>query len=120
MEKNSLLLVDDDPTMRLVLAAALREHGARVTEADGTSMLDNSLVLWGNEIGEGSSHTYKDIPWLLAGSAGKHLKTGQYLAYDNVPHNNLLLSVCHAFGMSEQTSFGAPENCTGPLPGLTA
>ncbi|HVJ21005.1 MAG TPA: DUF1552 domain-containing protein [Polyangiaceae bacterium] len=90
-----------------------------VTEADGKTMLDNSLVLWGNEIGEGATHTYENIPWVLAGSCGGHFATGRSLQYEGEPHNNLMLSVLHAFGMTDQTSFGAPENCTGPLAGLT-
>lgn len=87
-------------------------------EGNGT-MLDNSLVLCGNEIGLGDTHTHENIPWLLAGSAGGALSTGRYLDFGSQPHNNLLLSVLHAFGMDDQTSFGAPEYCTGPLPGLT-
>jgi hypothetical protein len=90
---------------------------AGVPEGDGT-MLDNSLVLWGNEIGEGASHTHENIPWVIAGSAGGYLATGRALEFDGVPHNNLLLSVLHAFGMQDQQSFGAPEHCTGPLPRL--
>jgi hypothetical protein len=82
------------------------------------SMLDDSLVLWGNEIGEGASHTHENIPWVLAGSAGGVLGTGRALEYDGQPHNNLLLSVLHAFGMHEQQTFGAPEHCSGPLSGL--
>ncbi len=92
---------------------------ASVPDGDGT-MLDSSVVLWGNEIGEGSTHTHEDIPWVLAGSAGGHFATGRYLEYAGVPHNNLLLSLLHAFDMTNETSFGAAENCTGPLDGLTA
>lgn len=92
---------------------------ANVPEGEGT-MLDNSLVLWGNEIGEGSTHTHQDIPWVLAGSAGGHFSTGRLIEYDAQPHNNLLLSVLHAFGLESETTFGAPEYCTGPLAGLRA
>ncbi|HTU56924.1 MAG TPA: DUF1552 domain-containing protein, partial [Polyangiales bacterium] len=69
---------------------------AASNEADGGSLLDNSVVLWGNEIGHGNSHTYRDIPWLLAGGAGGKLKLGRYLQFKDQPHNNLLLSICHA------------------------
>jgi hypothetical protein len=44
---------------------------------------------------------------------------GRYIPYKDVAHNNLLLSVCHAMGLSDVTTFGVPELCTGPLPGLT-
>jgi hypothetical protein len=88
-----------------------------VPEGDGT-MLDNSLVLWGNEIGKGDTHSHENIPWVLAGSAGGRLSTGRFIDYGSEPHNNLLLSVLHAFGMESETSFGPAGYTTGPLPGL--
>jgi hypothetical protein len=89
-------------------------------EADGSSMLDNTLMLWGNELGAGNSHTYKDIPWLLAGGAGGALKMDRYMQYSDQPHNNLLVSVCNAMGFDDVSTFGIPGVCTGPLPGLMA
>jgi hypothetical protein len=35
------------------------------------------------------------------------------------PHNNLLVSLANAMGTTD-TTFGDPDHCTGPLPGLTA
>lgn len=93
---------------------------AAVQEADGSSMLDSSLILWGNELGAGNTHTYKNIPWVIAGSAGGYLKTGRQINYKDQPHNNLLVSVCQAMGFSDVTTFGIPGVCTGPLMGLTA
>jgi Protein of unknown function (DUF1552) len=87
-------------------------------EVDGGSLLDNSIVLWGNELGVGNSHTYKDIPWLLAGGAGGKLKLGRFMQYKDQPHNNLLLTICHAMGLEDVKSFGIPALCTGPLSGL--
>jgi hypothetical protein len=93
---------------------------AAAGEADGGSLLDNSIVLWGNELGVGNSHSYKDIPWLLAGGAGGKLRLGRYLQCKDQPHNNLLLSICHAMGLDDVKSFGIPALCTGPLAGLAA
>jgi hypothetical protein len=93
---------------------------AAVKEADGSSVLDNSLVLWGNELGAGNTHSYKNIPWVIAGGAGGYLRTGRQLNYKDVPHNNLLVSVCNAMGFDDVTTFGIPGVCTGPLQGLTA
>ncbi len=89
----------------------------QATPEGAGSMLDNSLVLCGNELGQGN-HTHMDIPWILAGSAGGRIRTGRFTDYGDKPHNNLLLTVLHAFGMTSETSFGAPEHCTGILPGL--
>ena len=93
---------------------------AAAQEADGSSMLDSSLVLWGNELGAGNNHTYKNIPWVIAGGASGALKTGRQVNYKDQPHNNLLVSVCNAMGFDDVTTFGIPGVCTGPLQGLTA
>jgi hypothetical protein len=90
----------------------------KVQEGEGT-LLDNTVMLWGNELGRGNSHSLNEIPFVLAGSAGGALRTGRYLKYDNtVPHNNLLVSICNAMDLPD-TSFGNPAYCTGPLPNLT-
>jgi hypothetical protein len=91
---------------------------AATTEVGGGTMLDNTVVLWGNELGVGNSHTYQNIPWVIAGGAG-YFKTGRYLQYKDRNHNDLLVSVCHAVGITDTTTFGIPELCTGPLSGLT-
>lgn len=102
----------------------LLEQLNAVPDSDGRTLLDNSAVLWGSEIGDGG-HTYKNIPFILAGSAGGYFKTGRYLDYTlnkspGLPHNNLLLSIAHAMGMSDLKSIGVPGVCTGPLRGLAA
>ena len=86
---------------------------AEIPEGDGT-LLDNTVVIWGNEISRGNTHDLTDIPFLLAGSAGGALRTGQYLRYPGVAHNQLLLSVIQAFGI-EATSFGASHLNDGIL-----
>jgi len=88
-------------------------------EADGQSLLDHSVVLWCNELGKGNSHTKRDIPYVLAGGAGGALPTGRYLRYGEAPHGNLFVSILNAVGVPD-TSFGDPDFCTGPLPGLLA
>jgi hypothetical protein len=88
-----------------------------VAEGEG-SLLDNTVVLWCNELGIGNTHSRRDMPYVLAGSAGGYFQTGRYLQYQGDPHNNLLLSLCHAMGLEELTSFGNPAYCTGPLPKL--
>jgi hypothetical protein len=98
--------------------AYLLDGLALAQEADGSYMLDNTLVLWGNELGAGNTHGYTDIPWLLAGGAGGALRMGRALQLPDHPHNDLLVSVCQAMGMHDVTTFGIPGVCTGPLPGL--
>ncbi|MEA2701254.1 MAG: hypothetical protein QOI66_5525 [Myxococcales bacterium] len=99
--------------------ASLLDKLAAAPDVNGGTVLDNTLLLWGNELGVGNSHTYKDIPWVMVGGGG-YFKTGRYLQYKDQPHNNLLVSVCNAMGMDDVKTFGIPELSTGPLPGLTA
>ncbi|HYQ40791.1 MAG TPA: DUF1552 domain-containing protein [Polyangiaceae bacterium] len=86
-----------------------------VAEAGGETMLDNSLVYWGNELG--FNHIAYSVPCLLAGSAGGYIKTGRYLDYidwdgrsyfsqedgnviKGIPHNRFLVTLLQAMGLS--------------------
>jgi hypothetical protein len=88
-------------------------------DADGTTVMDNTLILVVNELSHGSLHSWQNMPFFLVGSAGGHFKTGRYLTFENKYHNDLLVSVLNAMGV-EETSFGRAELCKGPLAGLTA
>ncbi len=84
----------------------------------GGSLLDNTLIVWTNELGKGNSHTLDDIPWVLVGN-GMDFKMGRSLKYRKVPHNRLLLALAH--GMDHRIEkFGNPNFCgAGPLNDLT-
>ena len=89
--------------------------GLDVEEADGRTFLDNSVVMWGNELG--MNHLNWSVPALLVGSAGGALQTGRYIDYidwdrnvrfhqedgpviEGVPYNRLLVSLLQAYGLS--------------------
>lgn len=61
------------------------------------TMLDNTTIVWTNELGKGNSHTLDNIPFVLVGG-GLGFKTGQAMQFDNVTHNRLWMSIAHAFG----------------------
>src|SRR5260221_5633776 len=78
------------------------------------SLLDNTLLLWTNELGKGSSHTLDNIPFVLVGG-GLDFKMGRSLKLPKVPHNRLLLALAHGFGHTIK-KFGNPDFCgDGPL-----
>ena len=82
------------------------------------SLLDNTQIVWGNELGKGNSHTLDNIPFVLLGG-GSDFNTGRSLKFNKVPHHRLLLSLAHSFGHEIKT-FGNPSYCDdGPLTGLT-
>lgn len=99
--------------------AYLAKRLSETPEPGGTgSMLDNTLIVWTNELGKGNSHTLNDIPFVLVGN-GLGFKMGRSLKYQRVAHNRLLLALAHGFG-HRITRFGNPDFCgDGPLHNLT-
>jgi hypothetical protein len=91
-----------------------------VAEGNGT-LLDNTLVVWGTELGTYLNHMSWPLPMILAGLSGR-LKAGQYINFGNtfVQHNRLLVSICNAMGLANVTKFGSMDIGSGPLPGLFA
>lgn len=77
-------------------------------------LLDNTLVVWTNELGKGNNHTLQDIPFVLIGG-GFGFKMGRSLQFDKVPHNRLHLALAHGAGHRIET-FGKAAFCeNGPL-----
>ena len=84
----------------------------------GGSLLDNTLLVWTNELGKGNSHTLDNIPWVLVGN-GLDFRMGRALKYPRLPHNRLLMALAHGMGHRIER-FGNPDHCgEGILPDLT-
>lgn len=95
--------------------AHLATRLAETPEPGGNgSLLDNTLIIWTNELGKGNTHTLSNIPFMLLGN-GLDFKMGRSLKYDLVAHNRLLLSLAHGFG-HHLDRFGNSDYCgDGPL-----
>lgn len=121
--------------------AYLAKRLAETPEPGGQgSLLDNTLIVWTNELGKGNSHTLDNIPFVMLGN-GLDFQMGRSLKYDKIPpsrvlnaidqaadfvagksikpgkvaHNRLLMSLAHGFG-HHITKFGNPDFCgDGPL-----
>jgi hypothetical protein len=92
--------------------AYLAKRLAETPEPGGDgSLLDNTLIVWTNELGKGNSHTLDDIPFVLVGN-GLGFKMGWSVKYPKVAHNRLLLSLAHGFGHRIE-KFGNPDYCAG-------
>jgi hypothetical protein len=89
---------------------------AAVPEGDGT-MLDNTIIVWGNELSRGNSHGNQPVPFVIMGSGGGALETGRFLSYDDEPHNRMLVSLANAMGHPIDT-FGNNDPGSGGLAGL--
>ena len=81
---------------------------------DSGTLLDNTLVVWTNELGKGNSHTLENIPFVLAGG-GFGFQMGRSLKFEKLPHNSLHLALAHGVGHRIAT-FGKAALCeAGPL-----
>lgn len=80
----------------------------------GSTLLDNSLIVWGNELADGAAHTQQPIPVVVAGRAAGQIKPGRYIDYGKKRHNPLLVSICNLMGVN-LTKFGTLDDGSGPL-----
>lgn len=88
----------------------------KATKEEGGTLLDQTMVFLGSNLGDASSHSVKNLPVLLAGGGFRH---GRHLAFD--PHNppplcNLYVSMLQRLGL-QTDKFGTS---TGALIGLEA
>jgi hypothetical protein len=91
----------------------------KYTDVGGGSLLDNTLILWWNELGDGAAHQAKRVPFVLAGGAGGDLKMGRFLNYTpRIANNQILLKVYNVLTGSQDTTFGDAKYCPQPAPGL--
>jgi len=83
------------------------------TKEGDSTLLERTTIVVTSNLGNGSNHSNKDLPVLLAGGRYQH---GQHLAFERstVPLSNLFVSVLNQFGVPD-TSFATS---TGTLQGL--
>ena len=99
----------------------------------GTTLYDNTLLVWCRDMGDSTVHNQKSMRFVLAGGAGGYLKTdpnGRYLDLRPMGmgtsanrHERVLLSICDAMGIADYGGFGDPNLAApykSPLPGLAA
>jgi hypothetical protein len=88
-------------------AASLMSRMDAITEANGNTLLDNSIVYFGSGAAQGD-HGHIDHPVLVGGSAGGRLRTGEYIDYRQRP----FVSVPQAYGSNQarRLNIGRPYN----------
>ncbi len=114
----------------------------QVVEANGKTMLDNSVVMLTSELSNSSSgHGGADMPVLMAGSADGRLRTGELISFYRSSggvsngrrggrrYNELLLTVMRAMGLTSADygtngigDYSCPNYCDGDggRPGLVS
>ena len=69
-------------------------------DADGKSLLHNSMIVYGSGNADGNRHTHDNLPIVLAGSAGGALTPGRYQKLPSQPLSNLYLGMLDKLGAS--------------------
>ena len=70
------------------------------------SLLDNTMVLFGSNLGNANSHDWRNLPMLLAGGGFKHGRHITADAKNNTPMSNLFVTMLQNLGI-EADSFGS-------------
>jgi hypothetical protein len=114
-EKNRKLR--DIDRYHISILAYMIEKMMAITEADGSTLLDNSMVLYGSGISDGDRHDHINLPVVVVGKGGGTFRAGQHLkCRADTPMSNLLLAMLQQAGVPVDR-FG---DSTEPLPGLLA
>jgi len=79
---------------------------AKRKDADGKSLLHNSMIVCGSGNADGNRHTHENLPLLLAGNAGGTLSPGRYVKHGSKPMTNLFLSMTDRLGIDGLERFG--------------
>ena len=94
-------------TYHVSMVPYLLEKLKSTPDADGSTLLDNSVIIYGSPMGDSNLHNHKRCPIFIAGHAGGRLKGGLHLrAPDGTPMANLMLSVMHKLGVDDMQQFG--------------
>jgi hypothetical protein len=69
-------------------------HGLDHFQARG--LLDKSVIMWTSNVADGPSHSFKNVPHIIAGSGGGYLKSGAYVDAGGVTNNKLFNALINA------------------------
>jgi hypothetical protein len=86
----------------------------QAVDMGGHSLLDESVVFFGSELAEPSSHGKTNMPLMLAGGTATTLRTNRWVKAGNLPHNKLLTSILRLYGDASPT-FGDTRIDSAPL-----
>ena len=76
---------------------------ASIREGDGT-LLDNSMLLYGSNMGNSNLHDHYPLPAVLVGGGAGRVKGGQHIRYTaRTPMTNLILTMLQKAGVEQKT-----------------
>lgn len=118
--------IESNRRWRIEVLAQLLQQLEETTVGDGT-LLDKSLVVYSSEFSNAATHSARDLPILVAGSAGGRFEQGQFRDYNtesgtaystSASTHNLWTSVLNGFGVPVDHFGNDDAYVRGPLDGF--
>lgn len=99
---------DDEVKLEIIGSVHANLFAHLLNELNSRAQLDQTLVLWGSNMSDGSVHSTDNLPMVLAG-AGSDLKFGQEVgvASTMVPKADLFVELASIYGLNDITQFGS-------------
>ena len=95
--------------------ARLLERMDGIEEANGTTLLDNTIFTLGAGMGDGTTHQYNDLPLVVAGGGGGALNLGSHIhCKPGTPLANLWLTQLQILGV-ERESYADSSGTLGEI-----
>jgi hypothetical protein len=86
--------------------AKFLEKLSSMKDADGTSVLHNSMIVYACGNGDGNRHSHDNLPVILAGAGGGGLTTGRFHEVDSMPMSNMYIEMLEHMGVTGIDRFG--------------
>ena len=68
-------------------------------EANGSSLLDNTMMVYGSGLSDSDRHNHDDLPILLIGKGGGTIETGRHMKFaEETPLMNLYMALFERMG----------------------
>jgi hypothetical protein len=80
----------------------------------GTTVLDNSVVFMGSDVGDGWQHAHSDLTAMLAGGGAGALDPGRLIDASGASYDSVLLALAHAM----DANVGSFSGASTPFAGL--
>lgn len=79
-------------------------------DADGNSILHNSMIVYASGNADGNAHSHTNLPVILAGAGGGKLQTGRFHNVTSMPMSNMYLEMLEHMGIAAVDRFGDSNN----------
>ena len=83
---------------------------AHKRDADGNSILHNSMIVYVSGLADGNAHEHTNLPVILAGAGGGKLHTGRFHKVASMPMSNMYLEMLEHLGVHGIEHFGDSDS----------